>query len=327
MRCIIALCLMAGLVGCPGRFPEVKKAVLPDLDAEAPEVPELVWTDAEAALRTAVEVESVRDRAPVTAEAHVGIGRFPADAADLEPEVRDGIVRGLVRDDVSRVIDPVGMDLAGEITRDGGVSVTRLEGTLADLAVVGEVPGIDLVVYGGVRGRIGPVDVEVTVVDEPTKVAAYRQQWESFSSARETYVRELETRLRDYVERFEEARATYEKRGGKYKDDPDKPTSGDEAVWEAERITAAFEKRLAAVPPLPVTPDDFQRQVAEARQTVAVPGAELWMTIKLRDLRSGELARIDDLHVRDADVRTAVLRLVRHWLLLASEAPPASPAD
>lgn len=318
MKRLIIFVALYSMGGCNPQFHLPPDPTLPTLDQSPPSVPATVWEDAEDAMVTPVTVDSLGSAVTMAKDIRLGIGRFPSGVADLEIRIREALVRGLLANDVTHIIDPVAMDLSGVITQTASNTVARFDGRLAEIALVDVVPGLDLVAYGDADGKVGAFAIQVRPVVDPRQLEQYEADWTAYHDARGTYMSELDGALDSYKLQFFAAKSDYEGGGGKYKNDADKPTSGDEALWHAKAVIENIEARMAAIPDLPADPEDLRDDLGGASQQMTVNGAELWLTIKLRDNRSGQLARLDDFHVRDHDVRSCVMRIVSRWLEVAA---------
>ena len=332
--------------GCSVPFYLPDHPYIPDVPYRSPtqELPEtdvaIEWEDPNKVLVTEVEVITSGSTQRVGAGSRLALAPFFCVLAG-EKQCEDLMLREIAREAIRNnrlKIAPLGvMDLPAQLEVASSVGPVRLEGTIAELALLDAVPRLDVTAYGEITGHKGSFHVEILpmlpaeaqeikeavqgVIEEEAKhQAAYR------ASLVETEIRLLEM-IDDYRRELEEARYDYRSRGGRSIDDPQlsflpqrtTPTEGDEGIAEGEAVLGKLERRLNDVQVAinemgryePVQDDG---PLPPRGKRVNLQGAEVSMIVRLRDNRTGAVVRMDELYVRDVDVERCMKRLAEKWL-------------
>jgi len=333
--------------GCSVPFYLPDHPYVPDLPYRSPtqELPErdveIGWEDPNKVLVTDVEVLTTGSTQRVAAGSRLALAPFfcvVEGAKRCEDRMLHEIARDAVRSSRLKVA-PLGvMDLPAQLEVTSSAGPVKLEGTIAELALLDAIPRLDVTAYGEITGHTGSFHVEILPLlpAEEQKIKEEVQEVLEEEAERQAAYREnlieVETRLLrmigDYEQELEAARYDYRSRGGRFGDDPTlniltdqsgNPTEGDLGMAEGTAILGKLEKRLNEVQVAlsemgryePVQDDS---PLPPRGKRVVLQGAEVSMVVRLRDNRSGIVVRMDELSVRDVDVERCMKRLAEKWL-------------
>ena len=322
IRFLLLSALLGSVASCDSvRFTPVAAPSLPGLQASPPNVPE-ARPVVEPDTPVAWEVLDRTAKAPFRRKL-VGV-QATMRTGDAESERKRGaltsmLLARLMDDGFQSVMDlGAASEIDAEVSRSQAGASVKLSGKLDRVLAVASPLRADYVLtltFAAVPAAMSRKTVRYEVPE--AELAEYRAAHEGYEKSVRDYLTQLDASFADYARAFEDAKAEYEKKKGRYAEFPQK-TSGQRALEKYEedrvgyqRMKGQAEAALASVP----SPEQFAQDVTRKTSTETSTRARLAGWASLQETGSNRVVwlawcqgEVDD---ADASVDTLTQSLIR----------------